>query len=69
MFNRLASIQPQDPNSYVNVGAALYMMGRLNESVGMFDRALALDPSLETARQNRDAVRRRLRDEKESGQR
>ena len=43
------------------MGAALYYLGRIEEALASIDRALALDPTLEEARNNREAIRRAAR--------
>ena len=61
-FRILASARPDDPAAHANVGAALYHLGRAEEAVRSFDRALALDPNYAAARASREAALQLLRD-------
>ena len=38
------------------MGIVLFYLGRSDESLKSFDRALSLDPNLESARANREAL-------------
>ncbi len=38
------------------MGIVLFYLGRSNEALQSFDRALSLDPTLENARANREAL-------------
>ena len=63
LYVRLVGLQPGSPQSLSNLAAALYYLGRREEAIRGFERALALDPDLTTARtalkQLRDGERRR----------
>lgn len=49
-------LAPQHAHAHIYLGLASASLGRYDEAVQSFDRALALDPSLEAARVNRAAV-------------
>ena len=55
-FQLLIDIDPNDAATYSNMGIALYYLGRSAEALQRFDQALSLDPTLENARDNREAV-------------
>jgi len=50
LFRALVSVKPDDARAHSNLGAALYHLGRPGDALRGFERALALDPSLKTAR-------------------
>ena len=56
LLQRLAAIHPNDAATYSNMGIALFYLGRNDEALKSFDQALTLDPTLESARANREAV-------------
>ena len=60
LYQRLAEIEPDRANVYSDMGIVLYQLDRIDEALESFDRALSLDPTLETARGNREQVLKNL---------
>lgn len=58
-------LDPELPVVWANLGGIYGSLGRYQEAVEAFDRALALDPTDEDARQNRAAVLEALRQQQE----
>ncbi|MCY4374761.1 MAG: tetratricopeptide repeat protein, partial [Spirochaetaceae bacterium] len=58
LYRQLAEIA-DDAQTLANVGATLYHLGRSEDALRSFERALALDPDLEAARAGVRALRRR----------
>ena len=56
LSQRLISIESGDADAHVSMGIALYYLGRSGEALQRFDQALSIDPTLEEARTNREAV-------------
>ena len=56
LLQRLIAIDPNDAAAHVSMGVAFYFLGRSDEALRSFDQALSLDPTLEDARTNREAV-------------
>ena len=56
LLQRLAAIHPNDASTYSYMGIALFYLGRNDEALKSFDQALTLDPTLESAWANREAV-------------
>ena len=56
LYAELAEKQPQDAQTRSNLAASLYYLGRTDEAVLEFERALSLDPTLETARAALEAL-------------
>ena len=56
LLQRLIAFKPNDAEAHVSIGVALYYLGRSDEALQRFDHALSLDPTLENARTNREAV-------------
>ena len=56
LFQRLIAIDSGDAVAYGNMGIVLFYLGRSDEALESFDQALSLDPTLESARTNREAV-------------
>ena len=60
LFQRLfdidLDIDPSDAVACGNMGIVLFYLGRSDEALQCFDQALSLDPTLENARANREAV-------------
>ena len=61
LFRRLAERYPDNAQVHANLGATLYYLDRVDEAVASYERALALDPSLEAARAALEQVRPRVR--------
>ena len=61
LYRRMLEIDSGDAQTHTNLGAALYQLGRLEEALRSIERALALDPSLESARVGLEQVRKILR--------
>ena len=49
---------PDGAQIHANIGSALYYLGGIDEAVGSFGQALALDPALETARSALERIRK-----------
>ena len=60
-YRRVVEMQPDHAAAHSGMGAALYYLGRAEEALASIDRALALDPTLEEARNNRAVIRRTVR--------
>lgn len=60
LYRTLLEITPDSATTHSNLGAALYHLGRLQEALQSFERALTLDPDLEVARTALAAVRKHL---------
>lgn len=58
LYRRLAEIRPEGAQIHANLGAALYFLGRVDQAVRSFEHALALDPTLETARAALEKIRK-----------
>ena len=56
LLQRFVALHPNDAATYSNMGIALVFLGRSDEALRSFDRALALDPTLENARANREVL-------------
>ena len=56
LLQRLIDIDPSDAAIHSNIGIALFYLGRSDEALKSFDRALSLDPTLENAHANREAL-------------
>ena len=56
LLQRLIAFKPNDAEAHASIGVALYYLGRSDEALQRFDHALSLDPTLENARTNREAV-------------
>ena len=60
LFRTLVELRPANAQSHSNLGVTLFHLGRGDEAVASFERALSLDPDLETPR----AALEQLRTEK-----
>jgi Flp pilus assembly protein TadD/mono/diheme cytochrome c family protein len=56
VYQEWVSAKPNDPFAHNSLGEALLKQGRLKDALSQFDQALLIDPSLQVAHQNRDAV-------------
>ena len=61
LYRRLAERDPDSAQTHANLGATLYYLNRVDEAVASYEHALALDPSLESARAALEQVRPRAR--------
>ena len=60
LYRRLVEMNPDHAEAHSGMGVALYYLDRVEDALESLDRALALDPTLEEARANRDAMRQSL---------
>ena len=60
-YRTMLEIDPDSVQIHSNIGAALYHLGRPEEALRSIERALALNPDLETARTSLEQVRKVLR--------
>ena len=51
-YREALQLRPQDAGLHTNLGTALARLGRLNEAIPQFEKALAISPDLEAAKQN-----------------
>ena len=61
-YRGMLAIDPDSAQTHSNVGATLYYLGRAEEAARSFERALEIDPDLETARTGLEQLRA-LKDE------
>ena len=52
IFNRVASLQPSYPNTYLNKGMSYFMLGNVSEAIPLFRQALELRPNFAEAHNN-----------------
>ena len=52
---------PTRAATHADIGATLYYLDRTDEAIRSLERALALDPSLDSARTNLEKIRKRAR--------
>ena len=57
LYERLLEMTPEVAQAHANRGAALYHLGREDAALQSFERALALDPALETASSAIETIR------------
>ncbi len=55
-FQAVVSMNPKHPQSYGNMGICYGQLGRKQEALAAFDKALELDPKYEPARLNRAVI-------------
>ena len=60
LYRTLLEIDPEVASTHADIGVTLYYLNRMEEAIGSLERALALDPSLETARTNLEEIRGRI---------
>ena len=60
VYRHLVGVMPENAHAHSNLGSALAQLGRMQEAVASFERALAMDPELEAARRNLQQVRELL---------
>jgi tetratricopeptide (TPR) repeat protein len=51
-YEKLATLQPDDPEVYYNLGNAYYKLNRVGPAVLYYQRALRVDPSFQPAKDN-----------------
>ena len=61
LYRTLLEIDPDRAATHADIGATLYFLGRTEEAIRNLERALSLDPTLETARTNLEEMRKRVR--------
>ena len=57
LYRNLLELTPDSAQTYSNLGATLYYLGRADEALRHFERAVAIEPDLETARAGLEALR------------
>jgi len=57
-YQALARIEPENAATHSRIGIALLETGRAEEALASFERALSLDPTLDSAREYRDHLRK-----------
>lgn len=60
LYRKLRETDPDNPQTHSNMGAVLYHLGRAEEALRSFERALALKPDLATARTGLREARKML---------
>ena len=58
LYGTLLEIDPERAATHAGIGATLYYLGRTDEAIRSLERALYLDPTLETARTNLEEMRK-----------
>ena len=61
LYRTLLEVDPDDANTYFNIGASLYYLGQSEAALRNFERALSLDPTLEQARTGLEELRKTVR--------
>ena len=56
LYRTIARADPANALNYSNIGAVLFKMGRTQEALSNLERALSLDPDLQTALRNRELI-------------
>ena len=57
LYRRMSEVDSGRAQTHANLGATLYSLGRTHEAIESFERALSLDPSLESARTALESIR------------
>ena len=55
-YAAVLAVNPDDAQTHANLGATLFHLGRPDDAIASLQRALALDPSLETARSSLERI-------------
>ena len=61
LYRMLLESNPDSASTHADIGVTLYYLDRTEEAIRSLEQALALDPSLETARTNLEEIRKRIR--------
>ena len=61
LYRTLLENHPDEAATHADIGATLYYLDRTDEAIRSLERALALDPSLDSARTNLEKIRKRVR--------
>ena len=61
LYRTLLENDPDVASTHANIGTTLYYLDRSEEAIQSLERALALDPSLDSARTNLEKIRKRVR--------
>ena len=59
LYRTLLEIDPERAATHTDIGATLYFLGHTEEAIRSLERALSLDPTLETARANLEKIRKK----------
>ncbi len=65
LYQRLVEIEPDNAVVHSNVGTTLFKMGETGQAVRSFERALSLDPTLETTLKNLEQARKIMQKDSE----
>ena len=65
LYRTLLENDPDEASTHADIGTTLYYLDRTEEAIRSLERALALDPSLESARNNLEKIRKRIRQQGE----
>ena len=63
LYRALLEIRPEGAATHSNLGATLYYLGRPEDALRSFERALSLDPGLEIARSSLERLKRSSREQ------
>ena len=61
LYRTLLEIDPDRAATHADIGATLHFLGRTEEAIRNLERALSLDPTLETARTNLERMQKTVR--------
>ena len=61
LYRTLLEIDPDRAATHADIGATLHFLGQSEEAIRSLERALALDPTLDSARTNLEKIRKRER--------